>query len=75
MNTQPIKGGEFIIRKTKTGEVFTPDEWTDEHKMIAQMCRDFLAQEVLPNADRIEKMEEGLMPSLLEKAEIGRAHV
>jgi alkylation response protein AidB-like acyl-CoA dehydrogenase len=68
MNTQPIKGGEFIIRKTKTGEVFTPDEWTDEHKMIAQMCRDFLTQEVLPNADRIEKMEEGLMPNLLEKA-------
>lgn len=68
MNEQPIKGGEFIIRKSKTSEVFSPDEWTEEHIMIAQMCSDFLSQEVLPNIDRIEKMEEGLMPNLLEKA-------
>ncbi len=68
MNTQPIKGGEFIIRKTTTSEIFTPEEWTEEHHMIAQMCDDFIAQEILPNIERIDKMEEGLMPSILEKA-------
>jgi alkylation response protein AidB-like acyl-CoA dehydrogenase len=68
MNTQPIKGGEFIIRKTTTSEIFTPEEWTEEHQMIAQMCDDFIAQEILPNIERIDKMEEGLMPSILEKA-------
>lgn len=68
MNIQPIKGGEFIIRKTTTSEIFTPEEWTEEHRMIAQMCDDFIAQEILPNIERIDKMEKGLMPSILEKA-------
>jgi alkylation response protein AidB-like acyl-CoA dehydrogenase len=68
MSIQPIKGGEFIIRKTNTSDVFTPEEWTEEHRMIAQMCDDFISQEILPNVERIDKMEEGLMPSILEKA-------
>jgi alkylation response protein AidB-like acyl-CoA dehydrogenase len=68
MSLQSIKGGEFIIRKTNTNEVFTPEEWTEEHQMIAQMCDDFIAQEIHPNLDRIDKMEEGLMQSILEKA-------
>lgn len=63
-----IKGGEFIVRKTNPEDIFTPEEWNEEQKMIASMCDDFISQEILPNLDRIDKMEEGLMPSLLEKA-------
>ncbi len=63
-----IKGGEFIIKDTLPSEIFTPEEWNEEQKMIAQMCDDFIAQEITPNLDRIDKMEEGLMPSILEKA-------
>ena len=64
-----IKGGEFLIRKTSPEEVFTPEEWGEEEKMIAQTCRDFLAQEVLPLVDKIDSMEDPtLMPSLLKKA-------
>lgn len=68
MSANAIKGGEFIIRKTTPAEIFTPEEWTEEHQMIAKMCDDFIEQEVLPHLDRIDKMEEGLMPSILEKA-------
>jgi len=67
-NNNPIKGGEFLIRKTLPSEIFIPEEWNEEQMMIAQMCDDFIAQEILPNLDRIDKMEEGLMPSLMEKA-------
>lgn len=63
-----IKGGEFIIRNTAPSQIFTPEEWTEEQEMIAKMCDDFIAQEITPNLERIDKMEEGLMPSLLEKA-------
>lgn len=63
-----IKGGEFIIKDTLPHEIFTPEEWTEEQRMIAQMCDDFIAQEVTPVLDRVDKMEEGLMVSLLEKA-------
>lgn len=66
--SKAIKGGEFIIRQTAPEDIFTPEEWTEEQRMIAQMCDDFIAQEVTPNLDRIDAMEEGLMPSLLDKA-------
>ena len=68
MNTNAIKGGEFIIRDVHTSEVFTPEEWNEEQNMIAQMCDDFIIQEVIPNLDRIDAMEDGLMPSIMEKA-------
>ncbi len=63
-----IKGGEFIIKDTLPSEIFTPEEWTEEQKMIAQMCDDFIAQEITPVLDRVDSMEDGLMVSLLEKA-------
>jgi alkylation response protein AidB-like acyl-CoA dehydrogenase len=63
-----IKGGEFLIKDTTFQEVFIPEEFDEEQNMIAQTCRDFLAAEVYPNLDRIDKLEEGLMPSLLTKA-------
>ena len=63
-----IRGGEFLIKDTQAHEIFTPEEWSEEQRMIADMCRDFLATEVHPNLDRIDSMEEGLMVSLMEKA-------
>lgn len=65
---KPIKGGEFIIRDTAPSDIFIPESWTEEQKMIGDMCLDFISAEILPNLDRIDAMEEGLMPSLIEKA-------
>lgn len=64
----PIKGGEFIIRDVQHQDIFTPEQWSEEQQMIAQTCDDFIVQEITPILERIDKMEEGLMPSLLEKA-------
>ena len=63
-----IKGGEFIIRDTKPENIFIPEEWNEEQKMIASMCDDFIEKEVVPHVERIDKMEEGLMQSVLDKA-------
>ncbi len=63
-----VKGGEFLIKDATYQDVFIPEEFDEEQQMIAQTCRDFLAAEVYPNLDRIDKLEEGLMPSLLTKA-------
>jgi alkylation response protein AidB-like acyl-CoA dehydrogenase len=63
-----LRGGEFLIKTTAAKDVFIPEEWNEEQKMIAQTCRDFLEQEIHPILDRIDSMEEGLMPSLLDKA-------
>lgn len=66
--TKAIKGGEFLIRETDAADIFTPEEWSEEQKMIAQTCLDFIENEIYPNLDRIDSMEEGLMPSIMDKA-------
>ncbi len=63
-----IKGGEFLIKSTDPNDVFIPENWSEEERMIAQMCDDFIHTEVIPVVERMDKMEDGLMPSLLEKA-------
>ena len=68
MSDKPIKGGEFLIRDTKSSEIFIPENWTEEQRMISDMCDDFIRTEIEPNLDRIDSMEEGLMPSIMEKA-------
>ena len=39
-----LKGGEFLIRETAAHEIFIPEEWSEEQKMIAQTCKDFVKQ-------------------------------
>lgn len=69
MNTKkPIKGGEFIIRETSCNDIFTPEDYNEEQKMIAQMCLDFVKTEVYPNLDKIDHQEPGLMEKILDKA-------
>lgn len=63
-----LKGGEFLIRETEAKDIFIPEEWNEEQLMIAQTCRDFIAQHVDPNLNRIDAQEEGLMVDLLNKA-------
>ena len=63
-----LKGGEFLIRETEAKDIFIPEELNEEQLMIAQTCRDFLAQHIDPNLNRIDAQEEGLMVDLLNKA-------
>jgi len=62
------KGGEFLIKETDAESIFIPENWSEEQRMIADSGYDFLEAEVYPNLDRIDKLEPGLMPSLLDKA-------
>ncbi|MGO3108380.1 MAG: acyl-CoA dehydrogenase family protein [Sphingobacterium sp.] len=63
-----IKGGEFVIRETAYTDIFIPEEFDEEAKMIRQTCLDFLDTEVLNKLDRIDSQEEGLMQTLMDKA-------
>ncbi len=63
-----IKGGEFIIKESNAFETFIPEDFDEEQLMVREMCYQFLQAEVDPILDRIDKMEAGLMPSLMEKA-------
>jgi len=65
---QTLKGGEFIIKDSTPAMVFTPEDYTEEQLMVRQMASDFVEKEVMAIYKRIEKQEEGLSKSLLEKA-------
>jgi alkylation response protein AidB-like acyl-CoA dehydrogenase len=62
-----LKGGEWLIRESSPYDVFTPEEFTEEQRMIRDMCDQFLDTEVYPILDRIDALEKGLMRSLLQK--------
>jgi alkylation response protein AidB-like acyl-CoA dehydrogenase len=66
--SNPIKGGEFLIRSTPASEIFIPEEWDEETLMIARTCRDFIEQEIDPVLDRLDALEDGLMADKLDKA-------
>lgn len=63
-----LKGGEWLTKQCNAFETFTPEDYTEEQLMVRDMCLQFLQTEVLPLVDRIDKMEPGLMPSIMEKA-------
>lgn len=68
-NQSSIKGGEFLIKETEASQVFIPEEFTEEQKMIADTCRDFLRTEVHPILDEIDAAKSPeLMSSLMDKA-------
>ena len=63
-----LHGGEFLIRETAADDIFIPEEWSEEQLMMKQMTLDFIAQRIIPNLERIEQQEEGLVPKLMEEA-------
>jgi alkylation response protein AidB-like acyl-CoA dehydrogenase len=67
-DAKAITGGEFLIRETAASDIFIPEEFTEEQLMMKQTCLDFVSQEITPNLERIDHQEEGLMPSLIDKA-------
>ena len=66
--TQALKGGEWLIKESSPFATFIPEDYNEEQQMVKDMCNAFLDAEVLPVIDRIDKLEPGLMPSLIEKA-------
>ena len=63
-----LRGGEFLIRETAADDIFIPEEWSEEQLMMKQMTLDFVAQRIIPELDRIEQQEAGLVPKLMEES-------
>jgi alkylation response protein AidB-like acyl-CoA dehydrogenase len=63
-----IQGGSFLLEDHDPQEVFTPEDISDEHRMIAQTAREFTEKEVLPLDEEIESKDYKLTRELLSKA-------
>ena len=64
---QVMKGAGWMVEAGIPSQTFTPEDFNEEQKMMFDMCHQFIHTEVTPLLDRIDKLEPGLMPSLMEK--------
>lgn len=63
-----VKGGGFLFNHPHFSEIFIPEEFNDEQKMMAKATQDFIDKEVFPFVERVDALEEGLMSSIMTKA-------
>jgi alkylation response protein AidB-like acyl-CoA dehydrogenase len=69
---QIIKGGSFLIEERSPEQVFTPEDFTEEHHMIAETTRAFMDNEVNPRLEELENHDWKLARELVQKgAELG----
>lgn len=68
VTAKALRGGEWLIAESEPFGTFIREDFNEEQKMVLDMCHQFLETEVLPIIDRIDKLEPGLMPSLMQKA-------
>jgi alkylation response protein AidB-like acyl-CoA dehydrogenase len=67
-----IKGGGFLLESPPIEDVFTPEDFTEEQRMIAETAARFMETEVVPRIGEMESKQEGVNEKLMRKAaEIG----
>jgi alkylation response protein AidB-like acyl-CoA dehydrogenase len=63
-----ISGGSFLLEERKTDEVFTPEDFTEQHLLIGQTAEEFAVNEIVPNIDKMEHKDFSITRDLLKKA-------
>jgi alkylation response protein AidB-like acyl-CoA dehydrogenase len=70
------KGGSFLIEAMSPEEIFSPEDFTEEHRTIARTTEEFWTNEIAPNVEAIQRQEAGVAVSVLRKAgELGLTSV
>jgi alkylation response protein AidB-like acyl-CoA dehydrogenase len=61
MNRRILKGGEYLVAETPCMEVFTPEDFSDEQRAIAETTEQFIENEILPNVEEIDQQNFDLV--------------
>src|SRR5690242_13189230 len=70
--TATLRGGEWLLSAADPSAVFTPEQRTDEHRMVADTVRGFVNNEVLPVLDQLEQKDWALARRLVQRcADLG----
>jgi len=62
-----FRGGSWLLEETEASDIFTPEQLSDEHRLMAQTTTEFVDSEVLPMLDRLEQKDWQLARSLLKR--------
>ncbi len=63
-----IESAAFLLRPTDPGDIFVPEHFDDDARMLAESVEDFVRTRVIPNLERIDAQEDGLLESLVREA-------
>ena len=63
-----ILGGSFLLEERRTADVFTPEDFSEQQRMIGQTTEEFTLNEILPQAEKIEHKDYSISRDLLKKA-------
>jgi alkylation response protein AidB-like acyl-CoA dehydrogenase len=63
-----ILGGSFLLEERQTADVFTPEDFSEQQRMIGQTTEEFAVNEILPQAEKIEHKDYAVSRDLLKKA-------
>src|SRR5579864_6625335 len=61
-------GGSFLLEPSSPADIFTPEDFTEEHRAIARTTEEFWNKEVAPNVEAIQHQEPGLAIAILRKS-------
>ncbi|HUK47504.1 MAG TPA: acyl-CoA dehydrogenase family protein [Terriglobales bacterium] len=71
-----VQGGSFLLESRKPEEVFTPEDFSEQHVLIAQTAEEFAQKEIIPNVEKMEHKDYSITRELLKKAgELGLSGV
>ena len=68
MEKELIRGGQFIVKETKCEDVFTPEDFSEEQKMMKEAVMEFNDREIIPHRARFEAKDYALTESCMRKA-------
>jgi butyryl-CoA dehydrogenase len=63
-----ISGGSFLLESRQPDEVFTPEDFSEQHQLIGQTAEEFAVNEIVPNIEKIEHKDFSITRNLLKKA-------
>jgi len=62
------RGGQFLVKETKSEDVFTPEDFSEEQIMMRNTVKEFVDREIWPNKDRFENKDYGFTEECMRKA-------
>ena len=63
-----IRGGQFLVKETRAEDVFTPEDFTEEQKMMRDSVKEFVDREIWPKKEEFEKKNYQLTQDLMKQA-------
>ncbi len=68
LNKEILRGGQFIVKETSSDDIFTPEDFSEEQKMMRDSVQEFVDREIWPIKARFEKKDYALTEEIMRKA-------